>query len=33
VPNQAIDHRVRVTLSNSFGFGGSNTSLVLRRAA
>jgi 3-oxoacyl-[acyl-carrier-protein] synthase II len=33
VPNQAIDHRVRVTLSNSFGFGGSNTSLVLRKAA
>ncbi len=32
VPNQAEDHRVRVTVSNSFGFGGSNTCLVLRAA-
>jgi len=33
VPHQAVDHRVRVTLSNSFGFGGSNTSLVLKKVA
>jgi 3-oxoacyl-[acyl-carrier-protein] synthase II len=33
VPNQAIERNVNVALSNSFGFGGSNTSLVLRRAA
>jgi 3-oxoacyl-[acyl-carrier-protein] synthase II len=33
VPNQPRDHRVRVTASNSFGFGGSNTCLVLRAAA
>ncbi len=32
VPNQAEAHRVRVTVSNSFGFGGSNTCLVLRAA-
>ncbi len=30
VPNQAEAHRVRVTASNSFGFGGSNTCLILR---
>lgn len=33
VPNRAIKRRVHVALSNSFGFGGSNTSLVLRKAA
>ncbi len=33
VPNQAVAARVRTTLSNSFGFGGSNTTLVLRKAA
>jgi 3-oxoacyl-[acyl-carrier-protein] synthase II len=33
VPHQAISHPVRVALSNSFGFGGSNTSLVLRKVA
>ena len=32
VPNQAESHRIRVTASNSFGFGGSNTCLVLRAA-
>jgi 3-oxoacyl-[acyl-carrier-protein] synthase II len=32
VPNQAEAHRVRVTASNSFGFGGSNTCLILRAA-
>ena len=30
---QARDQRVRVVLSNSFGFGGSNTCLILRKAA
>jgi 3-oxoacyl-[acyl-carrier-protein] synthase II len=33
VRNQAIDAKVRMTLSNSFGFGGSNTSLVLKKVA
>jgi 3-oxoacyl-[acyl-carrier-protein] synthase II len=32
VPHTARDHRVRVAVSNSFGFGGSNTCLVLRAA-
>jgi 3-oxoacyl-[acyl-carrier-protein] synthase II len=32
VPNQAQERRVKVTASNSFGFGGSNTCLVLRAA-
>jgi 3-oxoacyl-[acyl-carrier-protein] synthase II len=32
VPNQAEPHRVRVAVSNSFGFGGSNTCLVLKSA-
>jgi 3-oxoacyl-[acyl-carrier-protein] synthase II len=30
VANEARPHRVKVAVSNSFGFGGSNTSLVLR---
>ena len=30
VANEARPHDVRVAVSNSFGFGGSNTSLVLR---
>jgi 3-oxoacyl-[acyl-carrier-protein] synthase II len=33
VPQRAMPHRVTVALSNSFGFGGSNTTLVLRKAA
>jgi 3-oxoacyl-[acyl-carrier-protein] synthase II len=33
VANQAIAAKVNVTLSNSFGFGGSNTSLVLKKVA
>lgn len=33
VANQAREQRVRVAVSNSFGFGGNNTSLVLRAAA
>lgn len=32
VAHQAETHRVRVTASNSFGFGGSNTCLILRAA-
>ncbi|MCU0962143.1 MAG: beta-ketoacyl-[acyl-carrier-protein] synthase family protein [Pirellulaceae bacterium] len=32
VPNEAQAQRVRVTASNSFGFGGSNVCLVLRAA-
>jgi 3-oxoacyl-[acyl-carrier-protein] synthase II len=32
VPHEAQEHRVRVAVSNSFGFGGSNACLVLRAA-
>jgi 3-oxoacyl-[acyl-carrier-protein] synthase II len=32
VPNQAEQHRVQITASNSFGFGGSNTCLILKAA-
>jgi 3-oxoacyl-[acyl-carrier-protein] synthase II len=31
VPNKARQRKVDVALSNSFGFGGTNASLVLRR--
>jgi len=31
VPNQAISRQVQVTLSNSFGLGGQNACLVLKR--
>jgi 3-oxoacyl-(acyl-carrier-protein) synthase len=30
VANEARPHAIRIAVSNSFGFGGSNTSLVLR---
>ena len=33
VPHHAISHSVSVAVSNSFGFGGNNTSLVLRAVA
>jgi 3-oxoacyl-[acyl-carrier-protein] synthase II len=32
VANQAEEHKVRVAVSNSFGFGGSNTCLILKAA-
>ena len=31
VPNKAVDRDVNVALSNSFGFGGHNCSLILKR--
>jgi 3-oxoacyl-[acyl-carrier-protein] synthase II len=31
VPNQPIEHSFDVALSNSFGFGGINASLIMRR--
>jgi 3-oxoacyl-[acyl-carrier-protein] synthase II len=33
VPHTAREHSVRVAVSNSFGFGGSNNCIVLRKAA
>ncbi len=33
VPNQAREQPVRTVVSNSLGFGGSNTTIVLRKAA
>ena len=33
VPNHARERKVRTAISNSFGFGGNNTTLVLRAAA
>src|SRR5262249_15539741 len=33
VPHRSISRPVNVALSNSFGFGGSNTTLILRKAA
>jgi len=31
-PNKAVKRQVEVALSNSFGFGGHNVTLALRRA-
>jgi 3-oxoacyl-[acyl-carrier-protein] synthase II len=33
VPHKARERQIDVALSNSFGFGGTNASLVLRRFA
>ena len=33
IPHEARDRKVNVTLSNSFGFGGQNITLILRRFA
>jgi 3-oxoacyl-[acyl-carrier-protein] synthase II len=33
VPNQARTHPIRIAVSNSFGFGGSNTCVVFRKVA
>ena len=30
VPHNSIDHKVEIALSNSFGFGGTNTALLFR---
>jgi 3-oxoacyl-[acyl-carrier-protein] synthase II len=32
VPHKPIDKEINVALSNSFGFGGTNASLIFRRA-
>ena len=31
VPNESRDAKVNVALSNAFGFGGHNTSIVIRK--
>jgi 3-oxoacyl-[acyl-carrier-protein] synthase II len=31
IPNRPVSHRVDIALSNSFGFGGTNGSLIFRR--
>ena len=33
VPNKAVSHSFDIALSNSFGFGGINATLALRRSA
>jgi 3-oxoacyl-[acyl-carrier-protein] synthase II len=32
VPNKARPARIRIALNNSFGFGGTNTTIAFRRA-
>lgn len=31
VPNQAVEKRIQAVLSNSFGFGGHNATLIFKR--
>ena len=31
VPHKAMEKRIDIVLSNSFGFGGTNASLIIRR--
>jgi 3-oxoacyl-[acyl-carrier-protein] synthase II len=31
VPNQAREHKVKITMSNSFGLGGQNACLVIKQ--
>ncbi len=31
VPNTAIDHTVNAAITNTFGFGGHNTSLLFKK--
>lgn len=33
VPNQAREHKTEIAMSNSFGFGGHNVSLVIKKVA
>ena len=33
VPHQAQERRIDIALSNSFGFGGTNASILFKRAA
>jgi 3-oxoacyl-[acyl-carrier-protein] synthase II len=33
VPHKAQERRVKIALSNSFGFGGTNASLVFKEVA
>jgi 3-oxoacyl-[acyl-carrier-protein] synthase II len=33
VPHVAQDRKIRVALSNSFGFGGTNASILFKQAA
>jgi 3-oxoacyl-[acyl-carrier-protein] synthase II len=32
-PNKAVPHKIDVAVSNSFGFGGTNASVVFRKVS